>query len=366
MDSDVEGDLPRFAFSGRGAVRRVDRSSQEAAMYEVLRQIKAGVGGGIIKLGERHVCRFCGNTDPRRFRQRAHTFPEALGNHWVISRDECDDCNAKFSKYEDALVKAVGIILTVGGEKGKGHSSRRQTGRTGSASTVRHLRDADGNRRISTRLRGDGSSVRLAWQRDVLTIRHSVAPEKFVPRYAYKALTKMAYALLPDEELANYGQTRTWLLDVNDSEDFPVLEVALSFTLLGNAPPLAVGTLLRRSDPLAPIPHILFLLSIGSLCFQIDLRSDHLEDHLPPIPIGQTVEGWRIGCATNSGPQPEPYVLTYSKPSILNWSSKTPRLQPVEELLFHKCMRTTAAEFELVMRDEPWLEDSGDDADVPG
>ncbi|MBE7449204.1 MAG: hypothetical protein HS111_09990 [Kofleriaceae bacterium] len=329
-------------------------------MYEQLRQIGASVGSDIIKLGGRHTCRYCGSTDRRRFRQRAHTFPEALGNHWVISRDECDDCNAKFSKYEDALAKAIGVILTIGGEKGKGHNSRRQTGMTGSASAVRHLRDAEGNRRISTMLHGDASKViRLAGHGDVLTIRHPVAPDKFVPRYAYKALTKMAYALLPDEELANYSRTRTWLLDVDDSEDFPDLEVALSFTRLGNPPPIVVGTLMRRLDPSAHLPHILFLLSIGSLCFQIDLRSDHLDDHVAVL-IGSTRLRPRVGFATQQGPDPAQYFLQYSGPKILNWSSRRPRPQPVQELLLHKSLRTADAAFELVMRDEPWAEESSD------
>jgi hypothetical protein len=330
-------------------------------MYEVLRQIKAGRGSELIRIGELHDCRFCGAKDRKQFRKRAHTFPEALGNKWVFSRDECDKCNERFSKYEDALIKSVGGILTIGGVKGKGNHTR-QTGRSGSASAIRHGHDKNGQRRLSTMLNSDGSNVRLGQRGDVLTIGYPVAPEKFVPRYAYKALTKMAYALLPSEELANYTQTRGWLLTVDDVEDFPVLEVALSFTLLGNAPPLAIGTLLRRQDPSAPVPHILFLLSIGSLCFQIDLRSDRLEEHLPPIPIGCTVGGWRIGLPTDG---PDPFVLEYNEPAILNWSSHVPRPQPIQELLFHFNTRTTAARFETVMREDAWLEDSSDAAATP-
>ena len=45
-----------------------------------------------------------------------------------ILRDECDDCNAKSSVYEDALTKAVGPSLTLGGTKGK--RGVRQTDRS--------------------------------------------------------------------------------------------------------------------------------------------------------------------------------------------------------------------------------------------
>ena len=57
----------------------------------------------------------------------------------------------------------------------------------------------------------------------------------------------MGIALLPQEELSNYQRLIAWLLDPDDNLDFPVLEVAMSFGSIGNAPPLAVGSLLRRT-----------------------------------------------------------------------------------------------------------------------
>jgi hypothetical protein len=65
--------------------------------------------------------------------------------------------------------------------------------------------------------------------------------------------------------------------------EFPRLEVGISFASIGNAPPLTSGTLLRRRDPADVVPHILFIFTAGSVCFQIDLMSDHLEDHLPLV-----------------------------------------------------------------------------------
>lgn len=330
-------------------------------MYDVLVQIKGSIGGGVVDVGRKNNCRYCGATDRRLFRKDAHTFPEALGNKWVFSRDECDDCNFKFSKYEDALAKAIGAILTIGGVKGKGNHTR-QTGRTGGDSAIRHLRDEQGRRRLSTFLNNLGpGAVIVGTHGDTMTFRIPISPERFVPRYAYKALTKMAFALLPDDERANYRETQAWLLDVNDAVDFPVLEVALSYTLLGNAPPLVCGTLLRRTEADAPIPHILFVLAIGSLCFQIDLRSDHLEEHVPPLLVGTSIRDWRIGLANPNGPGPDPFILTYTDPVVLNWSSRTPRLQVLTDLLFHFNTSTTEAEFQPVLRDDPWSEELSSD-----
>ena len=74
-----------------------------------------GHGGDQRFLGEARKCRFCGTFEASDFGKRtnAHTSPEGLGNKTLFSLDECSACNAKFSRYEDALCKAVGPYLTL-------------------------------------------------------------------------------------------------------------------------------------------------------------------------------------------------------------------------------------------------------------
>jgi hypothetical protein len=160
----------------------------------------------------------------------------------------------------------------------------------------------------------------------------------------------MAVSLLPDYELANYQQLRAWLLDVDDKEDFPNLAVAMSFASVGNAPALVVGTLLRRVDPLDLVPHILFLVSAGSLCFQIALMSDHLEDHLPPVLPGSINIIWSnvIGGA----PDKKPIRIQYSKPVHFNWASRVVKPQPVHSLILEFNPGTAEGSFTPVIRPE--------------
>ena len=80
-------------------------------LYQVLCQVQASVGQRTEYIGSGGKCRFCDNDDRQKFRKKAHTFPEALGNKWVFSNDECDACNSRFSVYEDSLAKAVGPLL---------------------------------------------------------------------------------------------------------------------------------------------------------------------------------------------------------------------------------------------------------------
>jgi hypothetical protein len=92
-------------------------------MYTLLQQTKGAIGGEVTYLGLKGVCRYCGCTDASRFRNVSHTFPEALGNKWIVSLDECDNCNKLFSVYDDALSNSVSPFLTLGGVKGKKNKS---------------------------------------------------------------------------------------------------------------------------------------------------------------------------------------------------------------------------------------------------
>ena len=87
--------------------------------YQILSKVQASVGEDLKSIGRGGVCRFLwAMMTGRKFRTRAHTFPEALGNKWVFSDDECDECNARFSVYEDALTKAVGPFANPGWDEG--------------------------------------------------------------------------------------------------------------------------------------------------------------------------------------------------------------------------------------------------------
>jgi hypothetical protein len=298
--------------------------------YTLLAEVKGSIGGNAVHLGSKGKCRYCSATGTGRFRTKAHAFPQALGNKWVISRDECDTCNQLFSKYDDAIAKAVGPFLTLGGVKGKSNKVR-QTGRSdGGAVLARrdgaqrpglsmHANNADPAQHVTVTPAGN------------LRLSMPIADDPFKPRHAYKALVKMAIAMLPDNELDNYKKLCAWLLDPEDAVEFPRLEVGISFASIGNAPPLTSGTLLRRSDPADVVPHILFIFSAGSVCFQVDLMSDHLEDHLPPVRSGMIKIEWTniVGDPASS----RELKFNYGKPLHLNWTSAVSEPQPVKAVV---------------------------------
>ncbi|MFT6333913.1 MAG: histidinol phosphatase-like PHP family hydrolase [Halioglobus sp.] len=46
-------------------------------------------------------CRFCKKSHPKvSFNDDAHNIPKSLGNRFLLSNHECDNCNKLFGKYD--------------------------------------------------------------------------------------------------------------------------------------------------------------------------------------------------------------------------------------------------------------------------
>jgi hypothetical protein len=175
-----------------------------------------------------------------------------------------------------------------------------------------------------------------------------IADVRFKPRHAYKALSKMAFALLPDEELPKYRKLKAWLADTEDDLEFPTLEVAMSFASVGRSIPLVSGSLLRRVDPKGLHPYILFIFCAGSVCFQIDLLSDHMEDHIPPVPFGSI--NIRFAAVLGDSEENASAKIQYVDPVHLNWSQLEPVPQPIKELVVDFDPATTIGSFTPIFR----------------
>ena len=317
--------------------------------YQVLSHVQASVGDGPKYLGSGGVCRFCDSTNAKKFRKKAHTFPDALGNKWVFSKDECGDCNAKFSVYEDALAKAVGPLLTLGGTKGKG--GVRQTGRSRSGAFIRH-RVEDGRRDLSFRAKGEFSDIAMKHNPVTGCIRFDipVTGDRFVPQLAFKALCKSAVGLLPTDELPHVRDLINWLAEPDSKPSFKNLCVGISFASVGNAPPLVTGTLFRRANDADPVPYLLYAFVAGSVCLQIQVPVDQLDLHVrlmrPNLrrvnKLAKPDGGWE--------------VMSYNDPIHLDWHSAEAILQPIKAFRFDFNLITRHGNFTPVLRENFPLE----------
>lgn len=315
-------------------------------MYEVISQELVEPDQSHRFLGTRTNCRFCGTAVQSAFGRRtnAHTFPEGLGNRALFSLDECKSCNNKSSVYEDALCKAIGPFLTLGGVSGK--RGVRQTGRTNSNSVVRHSVEND-RRRISVRSEGNLDEVGgVDPQTGLVRLRMPIKGDKFVPLLAYKALSKIAIALLPLNELHRFKRVIE-SLKVRDEPAIPgPLQVGFSYSYVGNAPPVLAGTVLRRKEVGAQVPYLISIFVAGSVCFQIWVRSDDMDERVPGS--GKLEIQW-----TSQLPRPEGgyQPIRYSKPKQFDWSGLSPQLQPFEAFDLQFNPRTTEGVLTPILRE---------------
>lgn len=296
-------------------------------------------------IGDRSSCRYCGTTVASDFgkKKNAHAYPVALGNKALFSLDECKACNTVFSIYEDALTKAIGPFLTLGGVKGR--SGVRQTGRSDGKSKIKHTVSDTGRHLHVTSSGAPQNLVGIDQATGLLRLEMPIEGDKFVPRYAYKALLKIALSLLPKGVIGNFRNALNCLASKDAVPHDGFLQVGFSNAYIGNAPPTLGGCLLRRNDDTSPAPHTVFLFMAGSVCFQIWVRSDGFDSLAPDDVRLSTL--W-----TSQLPKPEGgyHPIQYSQPVQFDWSTLQPQLQPFEafELIFDP--KTTESNFSPILR----------------
>lgn len=297
-------------------------------------------------IGTRGKCRFCGESKHEHFGKRtnAHTFPEFLGNKWLFSLDECKKCNAKFSLYENALAKAIGPLLTLGGVNGK--RGVRQIGRSGKGNTVKHTVEK-GRRRISIRST-NAMEQKFDFNRNIFDLNIPMPEGKFVPILAFKAICKIAISIMPTNELDNFCKLIEWLNDTDDYSKLGSFVTHISFGNIGNAPLALSGQLLRRTDTLDPVPYMVFVIAAGSVCLQIIVPSDGLDSHVP-LNYNFINRPFKSIFGPLSMDQIE---IKYRYPVKLDWSARIPVQLPIKSFSFKFNLQNSAGEFVPILRNK--------------
>ena len=275
-------------------------------------------------------CRYCGESDAKKFRNRAHTFPEFFGNKTLFSRDECDGCNKTFSGYENALATLIHPLRTLGGVRGKTGSP--QLGLSGSAATMQTRPGAPRSMRIQTHGLDFRDVISFDGNSGHLRLSFPVPNASYVPAFAFKALVKMGLSILPQEELSNFSKLIFWLQGNSEATPPRNLQVVTSRANIINPVEIIQGVLLKRADSDDSLPRIIFLFSAGALCFQVTLESDNEFQEEVRAPF-KTV-GIRKQIFLNAGEGVEPYQISFSEPVIEDWSSETKISRAVEKINF--------------------------------
>jgi len=253
--------------------------------YEVLSALRLNVGEKCFTGDPDHrSCRYCRMTEPATtFKKEAHALPELMGNKVLIAWDECDRCNEFFSRHlEDHFSKFTLPFragLRISGKKGvpsyktKDKASRMDFDRTENALTVLDRYDS----RILTP-DPDNQAFSLVF-----------GAQPYVPVAVFKCLTKMGLAVMPPEELDSYRRAIEWILDPDHSRRINQPQNLGCYLWFAPSPiPVPSALLLRRTEPSAAVPYMLFLFANSHLMIEIYIpfctKDQHLEGRLVSIP----------------------------------------------------------------------------------
>lgn len=229
-------------------------------------------------------CRFCHQSKPAvTFSKDAHLVPAFVGNKTLFSRYECDDCNERFSQFEDDLAKmTMGDRAISQVPKRKGFTPLKPQGKKSS-----FVRDGAG---VVIKQYTDEGVFTLDRENSQMVITYDTQP--FRPLGVYKALAKIAYGLLPEEDLPNFEELRLWLIekDVATRKVYADKGHWCFHTFVpGPSPfPRPIIALLRRKADVAA-PYLMFFLAFGNWTYQIFVPCPKMDAQLADKPFNVVV-----------------------------------------------------------------------------
>lgn len=219
------------------------------------------------------VCRYCGESESKvPFKNKAHAFPEQIGNKALVDWEECDHCNTHFSKWvEDDFAKWTHPVRTMGRVTGKGIPSLK--------SSDKGFRvDADNPRSITIRLGIDDPRHHLDEDNNTVTLQLERQP--YTPMGVFKCMVKMALAVMPEAEAALCKHLKEWILLENHTfESYRYKPLHLFIQQLPGLLPndRFQYVLLRRNAERKDCPFLVFVLQFSNVVYQIALPM-HRED----------------------------------------------------------------------------------------
>ena len=227
------------------------------------------------------TCRFClrGKLEVT-FGKDAHVVPAFVGNKVLFSRYECDDCNARFSEFEDDLAKMTIRARAIGQvSKRKGFASLKPQGKKSSFER--------GSGGVIIKQYADEGVFSVDKGRSQLVASYGTQP--FRPLGVYKALAKIAFTLLPPERLAEFEELRLWLLqqDVVSAKVYADEGHWCYQTFVPGPSPFAkpIVSLMRRKEGV-DAPYLMFFLAFGNWTYQIHPPCPRMDGHLADRRIG--------------------------------------------------------------------------------
>jgi transcriptional regulator with XRE-family HTH domain len=201
------------------------------------------------------VCRFCHrSSDATTFKKVAHVIPTALGNDHLKSAEECDSCNEHFGQHtEPSLIAMLDLQRVFLGTQGRGSNNGRPKLPFG-----RDSLNHDGAKvliRAHDVVKSDDDTFEVTLGRGA----------RQIPVAAYRALVKIAIAVVGKKHLPDLNETIEWVR--HGSYGHLPLPLVATATIDLPPNPSAQITIYTRKEPNDPLPHIVGEFRLGCYMF---------------------------------------------------------------------------------------------------
>jgi len=240
-------------------------------------------GKGKEYIGDRNkkVCRFCKKSFPYvTFKNKAHAFPEYIGNTILFSNDECDICNKKFGEHHETHLG--NYLLPDRAALGIKKKSRKPTFKI----NYNHSKIFLGKHQLKIMDTPEKRVYKINEEKKEIEIEFE--RKAYIPRAVFKCLAKMAISIAPEVELPFLKDTIDWINNIdygNDnchpSSEFKILFIRFPRRLGG-----IEAYLYKRKRDDFQSPYMIFGILFSDLFFQIVLPFTQKDYHL----INKTTE----------------------------------------------------------------------------
>lgn len=225
-------------------------------------------------LGSRNkTCRFCGRNYPNvKFTYDTHVIPQAIGNRYLLSRFECNECNKFFGKYEDSFVKFVSHLRPFVGVANKNRNNKRVKHKETKTGLEIHSKPSG----VDFYLEKNNTNI-LKIDHEKLMVDLEVTIPPYTPLFVYKTLLKIALSCIDESEIESLKKAFIFLR--TDNIDKKILELGYFKAFVTKVPgefnlfskPFALLYKKKEASKNEPNPSKVFSLYFASRVFQIFL-----------------------------------------------------------------------------------------------
>ncbi len=169
-------------------------------------------------------CRFCGQQVPIvSFNNTAHAISESLGNKSIICREECDNCNERFSRtIEPDIANMLSSLLTIYSIHGK-NGIRTTAGKNFKLSLNEATKSDTNVGTITIQLQQKFPENIEDFFKEQLSLDASIL--KYIPQNVYKCLCKYVVSVVNKRYLADFRKTIDWINSTTRYCKLPIVAI---------------------------------------------------------------------------------------------------------------------------------------------